>query len=37
MAQLMKIVYGGQGIIMNLLCKEPEIVKVNKVGRLLWL
>jgi hypothetical protein len=39
MAQLRKMVYGDQGITMKFvkLYNEPDIVKMNKVGRLRWL
>jgi hypothetical protein len=37
MARLRKMVYGGQGITMNLLRNEPGVVKLIKVGRLRWL
>lgn len=37
MIQLRKFVYRDKGINMNFLYNEPKIVKVNKVGWLLWL
>jgi hypothetical protein len=31
------MVYGDRGVSMNLLYNEPEILKVNKIGRFMWL